>query len=74
VERCRSGGALEALTLPAPISLRIEFQQPAQADFVALIPGFERAGDRGVRYEASDAVTLFRAFLVAADLARSADD
>lgn len=27
-----------------------------QADFVAVIPGFTRLGDRGVRYEASSAI------------------
>lgn len=74
VERAAPGGGLQPLTLEPPIGLRIEFQSPGQADFVAMIPGFERDGDRGARYEAADAVTLYRAFVVAADLSRSADD
>ena len=74
VERALSGDGLEPLTLKAPLDLRIEFALPGQADFVAMIPGFEREADRAVRYEASDAVTLFRAFVVAADLAAVADD
>ena len=70
----RADSELRALELPSPISLHIDFQLPGQADFVAMIPGFERDGDRGVRYDAPDAITLFRAFVVAADLSKSADD
>ena len=74
VERARADGELKPLTINPPIDLRIEFQHPGQADFVAMIPGFERDGDRGVSYAAPDAVTLYRAFVVAADLSASADD
>ena len=75
VERAGDGrGGPELLRLESPIGLRIEFQHPGQADFVAMIPGFEREGDRGVIYEAPDAVTLYRAFVVAADVSASADD
>jgi D-amino peptidase len=73
VERA-TAAELGLLVLDPPIWLRIDFNHPGQADFVAMIPGFERHGDRGVRYEAPDAVTLFRAFVVAADLSAAADD
>jgi D-amino peptidase len=77
--------AVERMTGPAaarprplqpdpPLELVIEFAHPGQADMAAIIPGFERSGDRGIRYSAGDAVTLYRAFLAAARLARSADD
>jgi D-amino peptidase len=75
VERAaRADGGLQPLTLEPPIELRIDFNHAGQADMAAIIPGFERAGDTGVRYTADDAVTLFRAFVSAARLSRSADD
>ena len=74
VERAANGGGLQPLTLPAPLDLRIEFAHAGQADVAATIPGFSRDGDRGIRYSADDAVTLFRAFLSAVRLAGTADD
>ena len=65
---------LVPLTLAAPLTLRIEFANAGQADIAAIIPGFSRDGDRGIVYEAPDAVTLFRAFLSAVRLAGTADD
>ena len=72
-----AGGAdseLQALVLPAPISLDVEFAHAGLADMAAIIPGFERRGDRGIAYHSDDAVTLYRAFLSAVRLARVADD
>jgi D-amino peptidase len=66
--------ALVPLTLPTPLALRVEFANAGQADVAATIPGFSRAGDRGIVYDAPDAVTLFRAFLSAVRLAATADD
>jgi D-amino peptidase len=68
------GSKLTPLTLPAPLTLRIEFANAGQADVAATIPGFTRDGDRGIAFEAADAVTLFRAFLSAVRLAGTADD
>ncbi len=47
---------------------------PGQADFAAVIPGFVRDGDRGVRYEADDAIEAYRAFVSAVRIAGLADD
>jgi D-amino peptidase len=74
VKRAASGGELRPLELQPPIDLRISFVNAGQADGVAMIPGFEREGDTGVYYQAADAVTLYRAFVVAADLSKSADE
>jgi D-amino peptidase len=62
------------LELDAPLELHIDFAHPGQADIAAVIPGFERDGDRGVCYTADDAITLYRAFLSAARMSRVADD
>jgi len=69
-----SDPAMVPLTLPTPLRLRIAFAHAGQADIAATIPGFTRVGDRGIAYEAHDAVTLFRGFLSAARLASTADD
>ena len=62
------------LRLVSPLELRMDFHHPGQADMAAIVPGFEREGDRGVRYRAEDALTLYRAFLSAARISRTADD
>jgi D-amino peptidase len=69
-----AAGELRTLVLPAPIEVGIEFHRAGQADFAAVIPGFARDGDRGVRYTASDGIEAFRAFLAAVRIATVADD
>ncbi len=73
VERA-AAGELRPLVLPAPISVGIEFHHAGQADFAAVIPGFVRVGDRGVRYEADDAIEAYRAFVAAVRIAGLADE
>jgi D-amino peptidase len=70
----RADSALQVLALPAPISLDVEFAHAGLADMAAVIPGFERRGDRGITYEADDPITLYRAFLSVVRVARVADD
>ena len=65
---------LRPLTMDPPLRLLMEFQNPGQADISAVIPGFDRAGDRGITFQTDDVVTLYRAFLSAARLAAIADD
>lgn len=65
---------LRPLTLGAPLRLRLDFRHAGQADIASTIPGVERVGDRGISYEADDAVTLYRAFVSAARLAGTADE
>jgi len=75
VERAgRPDGDLRTLELAAPIELRVYFAHAGHADMAAIIPGFERDGDTAIRYEAPDAVTLFRAFVAAARLSAGGDD
>jgi D-amino peptidase len=72
VERA-AAGELQPLTLSTPIELGIEFRHAGQADLAAVIPGFDRVDDRGVRYRAVDGVEAYRAFLAAVRLADVAD-
>jgi D-amino peptidase len=64
----------QPLRLDPPLDLQVDFAHAGQADMAAIIPGFEREGDRGIRYRADDPLTLYRAFLAAARLSRFADD
>ena len=74
VERAAADrSAFRPLVLEPPIALGIEFRDAGQADFAAVIPGFERLGDRGVRFQAADGVEAYRAFVSAIRLARLAD-
>lgn len=67
-------GELQAVVLPPPIEVGIEFRHAGQADFAAVIPGFRREGDRGVRYDAADGVEAYRAFVAAVRIADIADE
>lgn len=76
VERAIEGGdgAPKPLTLKAPMKVDIEFAHAGMANYAAVIPGFTRVGDRGIHYEASDAIEAYRAFVSAVRLATQADD
>jgi D-amino peptidase len=73
VERA-AAGELRALELQTPVEVGIDFRHAGQADFAAVIPGFERAGDRGVRYRAADGIDAYRAFVAAVRIADIADE
>jgi D-amino peptidase len=64
---------LKPLRLAAPIRVGVEFAHAAQADYAAIIPGFERVDDRGVRYEAADPISAYRAFVSAVRIAGLVD-
>ena len=66
--------ALKPLRLDGSLRLVLDFRHAGQADIAATIPGFERVGDRGIGYDADDALTLYRAFVSAARLAGTADE
>jgi D-amino peptidase len=68
VDRARKG-ELKPLKLKAPIRVGVEFRHAGQADYAAVIPGFEREGDRGVHYEAKDPIEAYRAFVAAVRIA-----
>lgn len=57
----------------APVTMEIDVTRIEQADFVALIPGFERSGPRQVRFTHNDYPTVFRAFVAAFRLGAVAD-
>lgn len=69
-----AAGELRPLVLSSPVEVGIEFRHAGQADFAAMVPGFERVGDRGVRFVAADGVEAFRAFVAAVRIAGVADE
>jgi D-amino peptidase len=71
--RRASAGELRPLVLDPPVIIEIEYRNGIQADYAAVVPGVERYGDRGVRFEAPDAVTAYRGFLAGVRLAATVD-
>ncbi|MGA8841561.1 MAG: M55 family metallopeptidase [Candidatus Aquilonibacter sp.] len=49
--------------LEPPIEMRVTLAKTEQADYVELIPGFERSGRREVRFVDGDIRTVFKAFV-----------
>jgi D-amino peptidase len=49
--------------IEVPIRMEIQLTKVEQADYVALIPGFERTGPRGVRFTDDNVRTIFKAFV-----------
>jgi len=56
-----------------PIVLEIDLAKVEQADWVALIPQFERTGPRSVRFTSDDYPTVFKAFVAAFRMGAVAD-
>lgn len=57
----------------SPIELVIETLRSEHADFMELLPQFERIGGRAVRFRSADYLTAFRAFLVATRIGGAAN-
>ncbi|HEY9181274.1 MAG TPA: M55 family metallopeptidase, partial [Candidatus Baltobacteraceae bacterium] len=57
----------------APVTMEIDLARVEQADFVSIIPGFDRSGPRQVRFTHNDYPTVFRAFVAAFRLGAVAD-
>jgi len=57
-----------------PIVLEIDLAKVEQADWIELIPGFERSGDRTVRFTSGDYPTVFKAFVAAFRMGAVADE
>ena len=66
-------GELTALSLEPPIIIEVEYRNAIAADYAAIVPGAERVGDRGVRFETDDPVTAYRGFLAGVRLAGIVD-
>ena len=74
VERAGKGdGGLQPLRFEPPIRVGVEFGAGVEADFAAVVPGFERQGDRGVVYVAQDPEEAYRAFVSAVRMAGIVD-
>ncbi len=61
-EAIAHAGAARLFTFEPPIAMEIALAKVEQADYVALIPGFERIGERSVRFVDQDFPTIFKAF------------
>ncbi|HEY2473387.1 MAG TPA: M55 family metallopeptidase [Candidatus Cybelea sp.] len=57
----------------APFELTIETAEVEHADFIELLPGFDRIGGRAVRFASNDYPAIQRAFLAATRIAAAAD-
>ena len=66
-------GELQSLVLAPPVVIEVEYRNAIAADFAAIVPGAERTGDRGVRFEAGDPVIAYRGFLAGVRLAGIVD-
>jgi D-amino peptidase len=66
-------GELRPLEIDRPVVVEVEYVNGVTADFAAVVPGAERVGDRGVRFEAPDPVTAYRGFLAGVRLAGIVD-
>ena len=69
----KNAGNAKPFRFEAPVTMEIDLTRVEQADFVSLIPGFERSGPRQVRFTHDDYPTVFRAFVAAFRLGAVAD-
>ena len=56
-----------------PITMEIDVAKVEQADWIALIPGFDRSGGRTVRFTSEDYPAVFKAFVAAFRMGAVAD-
>ncbi len=64
---------LRPLVIESPFLVGLQLTHAGQRDFGAVIPGFARTGDRGLRFEAEDPIEAYRAFVSAVRMAGRAD-
>ncbi len=72
-EAMRRIGEAKPFTFAPPITLSLETARAEGADFIELMPGFERTGGRSVRFVHDDYGTIFRAFVAAFRLGGAAN-
>jgi D-amino peptidase len=68
-----SKGELRPLLVDLPAVIEVDYARGVYADHAAIVPFAERVGDRGIRIEAPDIVTAYRAFLAGIRLAGVVD-
>jgi len=73
VQAVRSAKDARPFLFDPPIAMEIDVTKIEQADWIALIPGFERSGDRTVRFTSEDYPTVFKAFVAAFRMGAVAD-
>jgi D-amino peptidase len=61
----REAGNAKPFTFESPITMEIETARVEHADFIELMPGFERTDGRTVRFTHDDYQMIFRAFVCA---------
>jgi D-amino peptidase len=66
-------GELRALEVASPVVVEVEYRNAIAADYAAIVPGAQRFGDRGVRFESVDVEMAYRAFLAGVRLAGIVD-
>jgi D-amino peptidase len=66
-------GLAKPFTLKSPYELTIETLNVENADYIELMPQFERTGGRSVRFVSSDYPTMLRAFIVATRISAGAN-
>jgi D-amino peptidase len=71
--RRAAAGDLQPLVIGPPVVVEVDYRNAIAADYAAIVPGAQRVGDRGVRFEAPDAVTAYRGFLAGVRLAGTVD-
>lgn len=69
----KNAGNAKPFRFDPPVTMEIDVTRVEQADYVSLIPGFERSGPRQVRFTHNDYPTVFRAFVAAFRLGAVAD-
>ena len=73
VRAVRSAKDARPFVFDPPITMEIDLAKVEQADWVALIPGFERSGARAVRFTSENYPTVFKAFVAAFRMGAVAD-
>jgi D-amino peptidase len=65
-------GEIKPFAIDPPLVMELQLYSPLMGDMHEYIPGCERTGDRSVRYQADDFVTLFKFFLLSSTLSMTA--
>ena len=66
-------GEAKPFVFASPVTLELDLQYTHNADYVELIPGFERTGGRSVRFVHDDFRVVFRAYIAAFRLGAAAN-
>ncbi len=73
MQAVRDASKAKPFTFEPPLTLEIDTTRVEQADFIELMPGYQRTGGRTVRFESSDYPSIFRAFVAAFRLGGAAN-